>query len=449
MDCERAANLISARIDGEITSDDLHALDLHLASCEACRVTLDVFTTQDADLQRAFWPHRQAGSLVADRVIDRLTKDRFKGRRFGFIGVALAAAAGFALALVVIQPWKTPPATGPVQIAGTQPSGSKSINQTPPIARLALATGAVEVRPSDQSDWQPLATGGSVAPGSLVRTGPNVRCEFVLSDKSEMRLNASSEVRFNAPRQFDLLSGQIFSSVTAADLPFTVAAAQASIIAVGTQFDVQSTADRATVTVVSGSAKIQGKSSEMLVRSGEQSQIRGGDPRDKQTVENLVVATRWVNELVAMKGRDNAELQKRIDGLFATIGRTKMHDMYEGEIRALGDHCVVPLTRYIQSTRNDGNERSRRISAARIIADVSQGWSIPELIKLLEDPDAEVRYYASRGLERVTGTDLNYGDTYFRDADEKRRAEAVRRWQQWWSAHQDRYPTGPLQAASK
>ena len=52
-------------------------------------------------------------------------------------------------------------------------------------------------------------------------------------------------------------------------------------------------------------------------------------------------------------------------------------------------------------------------------------------------------------MERVTGTDLNYGDTYFREADEKRRAEAVRRWQQWWSAHQDRYPTGPLQAASK
>lgn len=445
IDCERATNLISARIDGEITPDDSRQLALHLADCEACRATIDAFAAIDGDLQRAFRPHRQAGTLVADRVIDRLATERFRGRRFGFLTVELAAAAGFALALMIAQPWAHRPAIN----LGTRHETQTTVHQSPPMASLALSTGAVEVRTSDTAQWQPLASGGSVYPGTLVRTAPGVRCEFVLADKSELRMNASSEVRFNAPRRFDLLNGQIFSSVTAADLPFTVAAAQATITAMGTQFDIHSTGDRATVTVVSGSARVQGKSSESLVRSGEQMQIQAGHPRDKQAVENLMVATRWVNELVAMKGRDSAELQKRIDGLFAQIGRTKMHDMYEGEIRALGDHCVVPLTRYIESTKSDGNERSRRIQAARIISDVSQAWSIPELITLLEDAEGEVRYYGLRGLQRLTGTDLGYPANTLRDADTRLRAEAIRRWKQWWSANQDRYPTGPLQPVNK
>jgi hypothetical protein len=47
----------------------------------------------------------------------------------------------------------------------------------------------------------------------------------------------------------------------------------------------------------------------------------------------------------------------------------------------LGDHCVLPLTRYIQSERSRGPGRqSKRASAARILADLPQPWSIPDLL---------------------------------------------------------------------
>jgi len=66
MTCESATNLISCRIDGEISAADQSALDEHLSTCPACRATMDVLSAQDSDLTRAFAPRRNAASAVAD-----------------------------------------------------------------------------------------------------------------------------------------------------------------------------------------------------------------------------------------------------------------------------------------------------------------------------------------------------------------------------------------------
>jgi len=50
------------------------------------------------------------------------------------------------------------------------------------------------------------------------------------------------------------------------------------------------------------------------------------------------------------------------------------------------------------------------------------------LISALEDPDPALRAFAADGLVRVTGE--SFDNDFSGDAD--RRAEMVRRWQDWW-----------------
>ena len=87
-------------------------------------------------------------------------------------------------------------------------------------------------------------------------------------------------------------------------------------------------------------------------------------------VDDLVVATRWVHEILVLKGRDNPELGRRIDDLLAQIGETKVDYFYEQEVKALGDHCALPLTRYIQSDRSHRDEK-KRVRAAQILSDIA------------------------------------------------------------------------------
>ena len=49
MNCETATNLISSRIDGEIAAADQIALEEHLATCPACRATMEALSAQDSD----------------------------------------------------------------------------------------------------------------------------------------------------------------------------------------------------------------------------------------------------------------------------------------------------------------------------------------------------------------------------------------------------------------
>jgi hypothetical protein len=438
MNCETATNLISSRIDGEIAAADQSALDEHLASCSACRATMDVLSAQDAELTRAFGPRRHAAAAVADAAIARIDREHvqsFQPRRFSFLTMLVSAAAGFAIALLILQPWHKTPAGSIVKNGSTQP-----VPSIPPVAHLALATGAIEVQQPGKSTWEVMPTGAAIAPNSKIRTLDKVRCELIMADSSTIRLNYNSEVTIGSGRDFTLAAGQMYSSVAKADNPFTVAVAQASITALGTEFDIAADAQKATLTVVEGSTKVAGKGGDRVVKSGNRISIVAGTPGEAEAVASLPVATRWVNELLMMKGRDSDELRKRVDMLLAAIGNEKMMYMYEDEIKALGDHCVLPLTRYVQSPLSSRDQRKRH-QAARILTEMAQPWSIPQMIELLNDDDGEVRFYASRALQRLVGHTMGKNPEEWRN---QKFAKTFNEWGKWWQEHKDRYPGGPM-----
>src|SRR5579859_1082153 len=207
MQCEEAIELISTRMDGELKPDDAHRLDAHLAGCAECRATAEAMSLQDAQLVRAFAPRRVAAVKVGAQVV----AEHVHGRRRwanGWITLG-AAAAGFALAVIVMHGSTKSGAPGPVAIATT------------PIAQLDIATGPVECMRPEDSTWQRLATGGALPAGSRVRTGAGVRCEFAMADGSEVRMNENSELELKRSRTVAVADGQVFSSVAKNKMPFT------------------------------------------------------------------------------------------------------------------------------------------------------------------------------------------------------------------------------------
>ena len=149
----------------------------------------------------------------------------------------------------------------------------------------------------------------------------------------------------------------------------------------------------------------------MNVRTGQKSmdvgpgkQVRivaGKTGRDPEWCDALL-ETAWVNSVLALRSSDHPELVERVNRLLANVGAAKLSLMYEDELRRLGDDGVPPLLAYLASTRDTPNV-AQRATAARIVADVAQSRWIADLIALLTDANANVRFHAARGLERLTG----------------------------------------------
>jgi len=234
-----------------------------------------------------------------------------------------------------------------------------------------------------------------------------------------------------------LSRGEIFTRVAKDPAPYTVTTDQATIEALGTSLNIVHKPAQSTVlTVVEGNARMAG----VAVASGYLCRVVDGKVEAPVAAYELALLTKWVNEIVALKGRDSPELQARVNQLLAQIGRTKMEHLVEGEIRALGDHAALPLARYCQSPDSKNDPRRRR-DAARILADIASSPSVPDFVSLVADEDPEVRVQAARGLQRLTGKTLGLDETSWRGSDFNHGADAWKRWLQenesTWSAPRD------------
>lgn len=434
MSCEEIWNLISAEMDGELQADDKPKLEAHLAECAACRSLREGFKLDDADLRRAFVPRRKAALGVAERVASEL---RTAGRRSrgwrSFLQLAAAACLGFSVALLILRPQNEAPQAPGVAQPQTQPV------QQVPMARLALATGTIKMRLKGSEAWQAMETGAAIAPETYVRTEPGALCEFRTSDGSDVRLNSEAEVLFQANRALELVRGQMWSSVARDESPFKVKVPDATVMALGTKFDLLCEPAETVLTMVEGTTRVQGKERAATVRAGFRARIVGGDVTESTRTEEVLLATNWVHKLLVLKGGENEELAKRLNDLLAYIGQGKVKMLYEREIRDLGPTCVKPLMSYIQSGLSK-NDSDRRLLAAKILADLAPKWAVRDLIELLQDRDRKVCSHAARGLERLTGETQGLTADEWESQPAESSARAFEKWLSWWEENKSKYP---------
>jgi hypothetical protein len=447
MDCEQALALWQAHMDRELQPEDRPRLEMHLRECARCRAGTEAHRLQDADLRRVFAQRRRASSAVAERVIAQLrVKSPRLQRRIPWLALVLSAAAGFLIAVLLFRPWVKSPEP---DLANRQDKTIRPVHETPQqrpeVIILALATGAdeaCEILAPGETAWRVLKLGGEIAFGTRVRTNPKARCEFHTADGSEVRLNGGTEVLFAERRRLELAQGQILARVAEAAAPFRVLIPEATITAVGTEFDVLRLPIETVLTVVEGATKVESKDHWQTIQTGERATIINGLVARKQHLgRELLQAVTWADDLLKLKAPNNKELTRRVNDILAQIGETKMNELPEDQIRSLGTSCVVPLTRYVQSERSKGShERHKRVAAARILADLAQPWSVADLIELLGDGDKEVRYYAAVALKRLTKETLGHESAEWRDRSPSALKTARQDWRRWWSKNKDRYP---------
>jgi len=430
MTCADFEPRLNALADGELAPAERGDVDAHLAGCEDCRRTLEAIRGQHLELDAAFAPERGAVAALAERVV--LAQRRPSRRRF----LLAAAAAAAALVLVVVSVLRER------QVAELQERLARAETSCAalerrlkiPAARLAVATGGVETCPTADGAWTAVAVGGGIEAGAWIRTAERAKCSFDCADGTELRLNGATEICLQKPRAVTLARGEIFTKVAHDPERYTVTTDQATIEAVGTSLNiVHQPATSTVLTVVEGRALMGG----VAVASGYLCRAVDGKVQKPVAAYELSLLTRWVNEIVALKGRDSPELQARINQLLAQIGRTKMELLAEAEIRSLGDHAALPLTRYCQSPESLNDPRRRR-EAARILADIASSPSVPDFVALLGDEDPQVRVEAARGLQRLTGETLGLDEKYWAGAGT---ARGVAGWKAWlqtnegtWSA---------------
>lgn len=462
MNCEQASERLDERLDGELTQADAAALDAHLAGCADCTAAAEALRRQDADLRAALAPGRAAATRVSQRVVDRLRSEpslvaaattiptatvvpRSALRRWS--GLVAAVAAGFVIGAWVYRPLtdnrnatfskvsaslsSQPQASNAKRAAPNNPAGPSPKVSNTSVATLVVATGNVEMKRAGAEDFKSYLNVLMCPSDSVVRTGA-ASCELKTADGHVIRLNKETEVALKSADSIEVLRGQIWcASPDAGPLKVAVGAAPPG--------DVQ-------VTSAKGDVTLRTAAGTEPLKKGESASIVEGkvvrEPNDP------LLSTAWMSPLLIRKGSADPELAERIDRILAQLGESKLSHLYEQEIRALGEHAVMPLARYVQSPLSK-NDPARRATAMRIIADIAPTWSIGTLIELLTDDDPQTRVLAAQALRRLTGETQGREPEEWREEPTKSAAstaEALERWRRWWNERRDQMPKRPDEA---
>jgi hypothetical protein len=456
VDCEQAANFISSHIDGELAAADETVLDAHLAECATCRATMEACELQDAAMVRALAGGRDAAAAIARRVesemasADRATAAGSPWNRSAMriAGWTAAAAAGFIGAVLFMRPAAAP--VTQLQLTAQPPE---------PIALLALTSGEVFTCPSGEKTWQPIAQGAGLEPGAKVRTSSAAKCELALPGGSRLRLNSGTELRLATASDVQLTGGQIWSAVPQDAGTLRVAAGDACVTAGGAQarFDVACEPNAARVTVVAGSAQVNGPGQAATVRGGESLRIGAVAPVATyicEPVTDPMKATQWLDDLLVLLPPDDPELQARVDALLTRIVVERSRPTatatatasepgpIENDVRARGALWSAPTARYATKHLSAPAEvdQLKRRAAARLLADLAPPSCISDIIPLLADDDSEVRLHAAAALNRLTGQTLGFPP--HRCAATPRDPAPLAAWQQWWTRNRSRYVSG-------
>jgi ferric-dicitrate binding protein FerR (iron transport regulator) len=435
MDPEWIEELINAAVDGEVDAADEAALADSVANDAESRALETSVRRQDALLRQAFAPGRLAAESLAERVIGSLAPAAAAPRVsqwWSWLTLLLAAAAGFLVAVILFKPWQKP---------GELALDRSGIPAAPPIAHLTVATGPVHVARADQHSPFLCPSGGPIESGANVSTGPQARCEFSTVDGSAVRLDADTKVKFDRPRAISMEQGELWSCVTRSTEPFAVKSSQGTVTSNEGKFDLSCKPGETLLKVVEGTAQLSAPAGDRTISAGHEIRIRNGAISDERAVEDLIFTTRWLHDLLALKGPGNPELQVRYQQMFAQIGAAKLGYIYEREIRAMGDASVLPLVYFLKDSTHDADQ-ARRVVAARLLADLSAPRAIPELISLLSDGNGEVRFFIAQALARLTGETQGRTPNAWR-TDPLESCETTHRdWQAWWQANKERYAGG-------
>lgn len=469
MTCGEFQAQLQAWLAGETDESAAHALEAHVNDCADCQALLEAdndLVAAEGEQLRAALAEPQAAKRVAAQAIAQLVPPAAESAHTiptpiiwsAWLTPLLTLVAGFLLAVFVLPPVEKK--TDPKQPIIAQPPVVQPT--ATPVAHLVAATGPIEMFDDKRQDWVAVGLKGvqylACPSDARVRTAPDVRCELQTGDGCVIRLNDQTEVTLRGSSSIELRQGQVWCrSPRETQLEVRVASADThqkepwqrsqlpSMVCVGPSCVMTGIQPAGGVQVVSaeGEINLRTAAGEERLDPGQVAEISNGTITKPARHVDPLLATRWMQPLLVQRGPNDAELKLRVDTLLAQIGQSKISTLYEQEIRALGEHAVLPLVRYIQSPLAE-KDPARRSAAMELTADLAPVWLIPDLIDLLENPDPYVRRQAAVTLHRLTALDMTLSPDDWRQKPNDDQAKALSEWRAWWAAHRHQYPQPQL-----
>ncbi len=468
MNCDDAKELLAARIAIEIGDECHQQLAEHLVACAECRATELAWQRDDRLLNRLSGEHRKSADRLANFVIDQLPEQtdsaiarlrpdvsrRAESR--SWLTLVLATAVGFLVAAIIFQSRsddRIAERTG--NLPSSQPKSSarprrNSSALKAPIASLVAIIGPIQCRPSGTEDWMSVTDAAAFRcdAATEIQTSESSQCEIITDRGCTLRLDTNTKLTIESGQRVKMQQGQLWcrsesnsqmevvtDTSNTPDLsdPFSIYRCDAKgccLVAVDENV-IQLDAAAGKITLVTPDG-------DRLVMPGQRIRVTRDGVVLQEKVENALLAAGWMDALLMRKRPDDPDLKLRVDALLARIGQSKASFLHERELRGLGEHCVLPLTRFVQSGIS-ATTPHRRLMAMRVVADVSPSWNILDLIKLLADDDPGIRVLAARGLQRLTGESFGRSPQDWNTVPEG--IDEVRdRWSQWWNRNGHRYP---------
>ncbi|MDE2181129.1 MAG: tetratricopeptide repeat protein, partial [candidate division NC10 bacterium] len=171
---------------------------------------------------------------------------------------------------------------------------------------IVSVVGRVEVFRARQ--WQPVGLRYVLAPGDVVRTGPGSRAAILLSDESQIKVNANSTLEIMAvmpapgrPARaavgalqtiLNLLKGEVWSA--SHGRPFQIRTPAATATIRGTEFDLAiGPGNESRLAVLEGAVEFRNPQGGVVVRAGEAATAKVGEPPSKTLLLKPLDAVQW------------------------------------------------------------------------------------------------------------------------------------------------------------
>ncbi len=288
---EEALQLLSARVDGELTPEQEQLLDAWLREHPDGRVIAEAFQSQDAETRHVFEPRRTAALRTAQLVAEQIVTPpapaapaQPRPKRSRFWAIAPPFAAAVVLAFVGFY-WLRPHSTGPAPMLVNKETNSASTltELLTPRARPAAPKAAV------------------AAVGDKMSTKAGEKSRTTLPDGSVLYLNQNTNVELAANRLVKLERGEIFVEAVPADETagrsvFEVETAERKLSALGTKFSVDAVGKALSVVVTQGSVQVDG--AEQAVKSGQELRMKDGEPTAVAAAKLASYELDWTRELM-------------------------------------------------------------------------------------------------------------------------------------------------------
>jgi ferric-dicitrate binding protein FerR (iron transport regulator) len=199
----------------------------------------------------------------------------------------------------------------------------------------STSAGNVQVRASGGETWRDVIAGEALISGSEVRTDPDTRVALVFGKGLSLRVDASTHLKMLAADQISVEHGRIYiDSPTNVVAPLLVKTAFGSVNHLGTQYQVQVSNNRLTISVREGRVAVVGGYGKAQLAANESAVYTEQGEIARTAIASQDASWIWATQAAPTFAIDNRSLASFLDWVARETGRTVAYATPQARVQA-------------------------------------------------------------------------------------------------------------------